>query len=298
MFGFNYQKPGKGVNKRDPNQPKISIFFELLGRKLFNLLKVNLWYLLTAIPTFLVAMVIAGIVTSPIIDSSMDGLKAALSLNGNHISEGEFLRNIFLVDMILRVFIALVFTVFIGHGPTTAGITYILRNYSREEHSWLFSDWWQHTKANAGQAILVWLIDVLVFLMVVVAVRFYVMSGGAMILLAGLLVVIYLIYLMMHFYIYQLMITFKNSLKNIFKNAFILTMEKSPRNLLMFFILFLVHILLPFMAVLNGWGMKFWLVFVLLEVLILVSVSLFMVNFFVYTQLERYIKEDSEENSL
>ena len=298
MFGFNYQKPGKGVNKRDPNQPKISIFFELLGRKLFNLLKVNLWYLLTAIPTFLVAMVIAGIVTSPIIDSSMDGLKAALSLNGNHISEGEFLRNIFLVDMILRVFIALLFTVFIGHGPTTAGITYILRNYSREEHSWLFSDWWQHTKANAGQAILVWLIDVLVFLMVVVAVRFYVMSGGAMILLAGLLVVIYLIYLMMHFYIYQLMITFKNSLKNIFKNAFILTMEKSPRNLLMFFILFLVHILLPFMAVLNGWGMKFWLVFVLLEVLILVSVSLFMVNFFVYTQLERYIKEDSEENSL
>jgi len=60
MFRYNYDKPGKGVNKRDTNQSRISIFFELLWRKFWKLCKVNMFYLITSIPTFIVTVIIMG----------------------------------------------------------------------------------------------------------------------------------------------------------------------------------------------------------------------------------------------
>ena len=34
MFFYDYSKPGKGVNKRDPNQTPIFTFFDILHIKL------------------------------------------------------------------------------------------------------------------------------------------------------------------------------------------------------------------------------------------------------------------------
>lgn len=56
MFFGNYSKPGKGVNKRDPNQPRIQVFFDILPRKVWSLIKLNILYLLTSIPFFIVTM--------------------------------------------------------------------------------------------------------------------------------------------------------------------------------------------------------------------------------------------------
>ncbi len=68
VFFNNYSKPGKGVNKRNPEQPSIQVFYDVLPRKLWDLFKLNVLYLLTAIPFFIVTMIIAGAVSSPIID--------------------------------------------------------------------------------------------------------------------------------------------------------------------------------------------------------------------------------------
>ena len=42
MFFNNYSKPGKGVNKRNPEQPRMQIFFDVLPRKLWDLLKLHI----------------------------------------------------------------------------------------------------------------------------------------------------------------------------------------------------------------------------------------------------------------
>ena len=111
MFFNNYEKPGKGVDKREPNQPRIQIYFDILPRKMWSLFKLNILYLLTIAPFFLITMLVAGVISSAIVNTSV--------LN---ISEAS-------LDTILRVILAYVFMVFLGQGPTTAGYTYVVQRF-------------------------------------------------------------------------------------------------------------------------------------------------------------------------
>jgi uncharacterized membrane protein YesL len=199
-------------------------------------------------------------------------------------------------DMAIRFILALGFTIFLGQGPTTAGITYILRNYAREEHAWLLSDWWQHTKSNFWQAMVVWIIDLIVVVVLATAFRFYAGMGGPMIYLSGIVIVVSIVYVMMHFYIYQLMVTFKNSIRHIFKNALILTLEKSPRNMLMLVVLLVIHIGIPYIGLMKQWTLKAWTIFGAIEILYMIALSGFITNFFVYPQLERYINAEESND--
>ncbi len=296
MFGYNYARPGKGVNKRDPNQSKISIFFEILFRKLGDLCKVNLIYLIVSIPTFIVTMICMGVVSGRIVNAVIPAIAKILELPVVDMSNPELLNLAVKIDLIIRVCFAYLFTIFLGQGPVTAGYTYILRNYGREEHAWMFSDWFEHTRKNFLQSLLVWLIDLVVFCLFVIAISVYMQLGGFLVYLAGLLSGIFLIYVMIHFYVYQLMITFKNSIKDIFRNAFIMTMQKAPRNVLLLLILLAVHVGVPVLGLLLGWDGKNWIIFFAAEVLILAAVSGFTTNFFVYPQLEKYIKADKEQS--
>lgn len=299
MFKIDYNKPGKGVNKRDPNKPRISIFFELLFRKLWRLIKVNMLYMITAIPTFLVTMLLMGFFSSRITNALMPVLAEVMGVSASDMSNPEFVSQVLMLDVIIRVVFAFLFTLFLGQGPATAGITYILRNYAREEHAWMLSDWWQHTKSNFRQSLVIWIIDLIVVCMLVVAFDFYSKLGGAASYLIYVIIFISIVYLIMHFYIYQLMITFENSIKNIFRNAFVLAMQRGPQNLLILLILVALHIGIPYIGLMSGWTMGAWLIFAALEVFLLVAVSGFMVNFFVYPQLEIHIKafeEKAEKN--
>lgn len=295
MFGNNYVRPGKGVNKRDPNQSRISIFFELLFRKLGELCKVNIAYLIVCIPTFVLTMICMSVVSGRIVQAALPAIAKILELPAVDMSNPELLRLAVKIDLIIRVWFAFLFTVFLGQGPVTAGYTYILRNYGREEHVWLFSDWFEHTRKNFLQSLLVWVIDIVAFCIIVIAVSTYIELGGAATYLAGLVSGIFLLYVMMHFYIYQLMITFKNSIKDIFRNALIMAMQKTPRNLLLLLILFAVHVGVPVLGLFLGWEGKNWLIFLAVEVLILAAVSGFTTNFFVYPQLEEYINAAKED---
>lgn len=296
MFGYNYNKPGKGVNKRDPNQPRISIFFELLFRKLWDLCKVNLFYILTAIPTFIVTMIVVGILSSRITEAAIPLVANALELPRDDLSNPLMVSMVVKLDVVIRMLFAFLFTVFLGQGPVTAGITYVLRNYGREEHVWFFSDWWKNTRTNFRQALIVWVIDLAVFCIFTVSIGVYLTIGGAISYLVGVVIAVCLVYLMMHFYIYQLMITFENSLVAICRNAFVLAMQRLPQNLLMLLILLTVHIGLPIMGIMIGWKGVTWVLFLGAEVLILLAASGFMTNFFIYPQLQQYIKESKQED--
>ena len=53
FLGFgNFQKPGKGVKKNEPEKKRFFQFFELFFRKLTKLIQLNLLYLLFCIPNW------------------------------------------------------------------------------------------------------------------------------------------------------------------------------------------------------------------------------------------------------
>ncbi len=302
MFGFNYAKPGKGVERRDPNKKRIAVFFEIFFRKFWGLCKANLLYVICCIPAFVVMIFVSGILTSGITDYFTPIIAQSFGSGPADVLNGVVELQVAFFDMVLRTFVALLFTVFFGAGPVTAGLTYILRNYAREEHVWLISDMWQRTKSNFGQALVVWVTDVLAFVVLTIAFKFYLGIPGPMSYLAGLIGFVSLVFIMMHFYIYQLMVTFELKLKDLYKNSLLLVFAEAPKNLAIFVAMVLIHIIIPYFGTVMGNMPLFMPIFLLLEVVVLLAASGFMSNFFVYSTVEKFIeatqKKDSTDNEI
>lgn len=291
MFKNGYMKEGKGVERRDPDKPKIMVFFELLFRKLWRLCKLNLLYLVTCIPTFAVLLILAGLVSNRITHISIPMIAETLGIAVSDTANINFSELVAMLDMVIRVAVAFIVTVFWGMGPATAGYTYILRNYAREEHAWLLSDFFGKAKQNFGQALVVWIVDMIFLAVTAVAFMFYVSQQGAIRYLAYVIVSVVIVYTVMHFYIYLCMITFKLKIKELLKNSLIFALLEAPKNLLILLVLTVVHIVIPYLAARLAWSISFWIVFIILELFILVAASGFMVNFWVYPTIEKYIIE-------
>ena len=52
MFGKNYNKPGKGIQKDEPTKKGIALFIDILVREFWNLVGLNLIFIITSIPIF------------------------------------------------------------------------------------------------------------------------------------------------------------------------------------------------------------------------------------------------------
>lgn len=272
FFGIgDYTKEGKGVDKNAPKKRGLFAFFELFFRKFWRLIKLNLLYILACLPTAVVVFLLGGYLSGAVLDSAKGLLEENATLS-------------VLLDLGIRLYFVLIFSVFWGMGPVTCGYTYVLRNYSREEHSWMLSDFWQHTKDNFKQSLAVWGIDILAFVVMFCSYSFYSAQSGVMFYLRYLILCIFMIYTFMHFYIYQMIITFKLSLKDVYRNSLLLALGKLPKNLLIFVVLAAVHVAAPYAVILASGGVPApLLVFVLLEVLILPAFSAFAQNFCVYS---------------
>ncbi len=200
MGFFNqYQKEGKGVSKNEKT-PRPILFFQIYFRKFWNLILINMIYVLFCLP----------IVTI---------------------------------------------------GPATAGITKILRNYAREEHAFLWADFIETFKKNFKQAFLFSLIELGVFTFLILdLLTLHNLTNRIMMTLSLAAILLSLtVCVFMHYYVYNMMITFKLTIKQLLKNAFIFCWAGFLRNLLMTIAIAGVTFLL--MKYLNPIGMLFVLVF-------------------------------------
>ncbi len=298
FFGIgDFTKEGKGVEKDAPKKRGIFAFFELFFRKFWRLCKLNVLYLLACIPTAAVVFIAAGVVSSTIVNNSTEILAQAVGMTTPDMGNAEFVKSIAIVDIVIRCMLTLLFTVLWGMGPVTAGFTYILRNYSREEHAWLWSDFWQYTKENFKQSIIVWIVDLVAMPMMFIAFMFYSKAQGAIMYLKYLMCAMMFVYTAMHFYIYPMMVTFKLSVKDLYRNALLFAFGKLPINIFVFAVLLFLHIGIPYIAIMKAGGASIisLLVYVLLELVIFVSMSGFIVNFSIYPTLKKYMIIDTEK---
>ena len=279
MFFNNYNKPGPGVEKRDPNTPRIKVFWEIFPRKLWDLFKLNILYIVASLPFIFVTMLVAGIISLPLIN----GISSTLSS-----------KELVAYDIFIRGAVAFLFMVFVGLGPTTAGFTYIIREYACERHSWGISDFFKACKTNFKQSILMWIIDLAVLYVFAVAVRFYGQSGNTAFQYIILLATI--IYIMMHIYIYQIMITFDLPSKHILKNSFLLTMGRAPVNLLIFLCNIIVYMIIPVSFVMSKEGPLTTAIVLFSEILFFPSITNFITSFYIMPILEKYISNDKHQS--
>ena len=145
LFG-NYQRPGPGVDKNAPQKSRFFYFFELAWRKIWQLIQLNLIYVLFMLPTF-VMLIWIGNVVFYMFDQQMG----------------------FSYLPLLPLCLLLALTMLLA-GPATAGLTYVLRNMVREKGIFLWSDFIDSFKKNWGKSALVGVLDVIAALLFSIAI--------------------------------------------------------------------------------------------------------------------------------
>ncbi|MDP4183346.1 MAG: DUF624 domain-containing protein [Bacillota bacterium] len=265
LFNFiNYNKPGPGVQKNEPPKPRVIVFFKIYSRKLWNLIKLNILFSLFNIPALL-SIFVLFVVFSGIFQGLFKG-------------ETSLISSLFFPLSALFLCVPVITT-----GPAQAGFTYVLRNYSRQEHAFIWSDFKEHALKNFKQGLLISIIDFLVTLLVFIDISIYANSGMKSLLVSiseYIIALLFMIYLMMHLYIYPMLVTFKLSLRHIYKNAFIFAMVNLIPNagiLLLCFVLSAIPFL--FFPVMSYTLFPF----------ITLSTIGFITNFYAYPILEKYM---------
>lgn len=223
MAGFfrNFSRAGKGVAKDAPDKKRFILFFEILWRKLWQIIGINIIYFIIILP--LMAYVLVFIMQSV-------GIEAA-DLAGNTLfTIFAYILNLPPFFMWLLVGLSAVL-----YGPATCGLTYILRNYTRQEHAWTFSDFFDRAKQNFKQGLLAGIIDIALVLScsMYVAMDTTALTGAQWYLVTFkyIALIVFVIYFIMRFYIYTLIVTFDMSFKAIIKNAWIFVILGFFRNL-------------------------------------------------------------------
>ncbi|HEX3029926.1 MAG TPA: hypothetical protein VHT34_11635 [Clostridia bacterium] len=267
FFGFfDYSKPGIGISKDEPKKTGIFLFFELYFRKFWNLMKLNLLFSIFNIP----ALVISFIATGFYFNSSFSKDPAQ-----------EFGMRILFTCMFLGLTL-------ITTGPAQAGMTYILRNFVKEEPSFLWWDFRDTAKSNFKQSSIICLIDIFFTSMFGISINLYNHLSNTyhyMFIFIPMVLLAFIIFVIMHLYIYPMLVTFELTIKQIYKNAFLFAISKLLPNLGIV-ILCLLVVWLSF---------SYWVIGLILFPLITTSTVGFIVNFYVNPILKKYMMDEPDE---
>ena len=272
---FNYSKPGPGISKDAPKKKGIFLYFEILARKFTKLFTLNFLYFLCSLPMIILYFLVFLFVTPNLFNSSQTDMESLA-----------------LMELILSLFLSLLFTVTLGSGPASAAMAYVMRQYSREEHVWLPSSFFDKMKENFKQELIVAIVDLIFAFVCPFAVIFYLNQyfvTGSMVWFALLLLiaVFSFLFMTMHYYIHQLIVTFDNKLKDIYKNAMLFAMSTVFQNILL--TIFVVGLLFTIFNFLNP------IFSIILSALILVALLRFPIEFFAHNAIRKTIKYETEE---
>lgn len=250
FFGmFNYAKEGPGVAKDAPKKRTFFAFMEIYGRKFWKLAMAGLLWAITCIP----------IVT---------------------------------------------------RGWADAGLTFITRNFSREKHAFIKEDFIDIIKKNRKNALIIGIINNIVtgiFIFNLIFTLRHVFPGVMLLfgwtpeqvkalgeldtmglILMALSLIGYITFTWMKYYIPFLMITFKLSIKQVYKNAFLFAASNMKVNLLISVILIAIYILLLFVLMLFPYAMVAVLL-LMLSLTILPAFRSFLIQYSIFPAIKRLI---------
>ena len=223
---FNYDKPGPGVEKDAPRKKGVFLFFELLGRNFRKLVLANMLYFAVSLPVSVLYFIISLLFMTAVLP---DGVMTV-----------GFMQ--------FTVIMTLLLVVLWGTGPVSSGYTYILRNAAREEHTFLASDFFQKSKESFLHGLVFLIVDIVMLIAFSTSVLTYgklsEQEGGIYVLLFVLAGVMIVFYTIMHFYLYEMEVTFKDGILRLYKNAFLMAFATLPMCLLIGAIIVIISLVL------------------------------------------------------
>lgn len=236
---FYYGKAGQADYTPD-QMPKnrFQLFFEMLRIHFSGMMGINLVYLLFCIPALLWTLINFSVLIS--------GAEAADYLDQARYS----ILPMYLLGMVPCLGIA---------GIGAPGLMYVLRNWSRDQHSFMMSDFKDNVKANWKNGVLVGLLNGFLSLAAYVGFVFYGQQAAQSVffIIPQMLVLIMAVcWWMMNMIIYPMMVTYDMKFSQLVRNSLIICIARLPWALLtllgsilpVFIVLFVVGSIYGYLA--------------------------------------------------
>ena len=220
MNSFYYGKSGKG-DYTPENLPtnRWQLFWEMLRVRLSALVRLNLMYVVPWLPTMIVLMIGAlSFLTS--LNNMVD--------SGEMIAVGELLGGVVAPTLLLLVPCITI------TGPFTSGVCYVTRNWARDEHAFIWSDFKDAVKENWKQSLVISFITSLVPLMLYVCWNFYgsmANSNAFMVVPQVLTMMIGLMWCLGVTYFHPLIVSYKLRLRDVMRNGLLLSVARLPMSI-------------------------------------------------------------------
>lgn len=227
LFRFNYDKPGKGVDKDAPEKKGFFLYWELIFDRISKHLSLNLFWALLSLIWIVVLYMFAPLditwlediakATAEQIGTDAQTLSSTLSL---------VIRIMFVTEIILLW----------GSGPASAMYAYVARCFTRRDPVWIVSDGFDKFKENFKQSFILMILDFVLLWLGSNAILFYynlyMQSHNAIwMFICSVTAMVAVLYTWAHFYIYQFMVTFEGSLFSHLKNSMLFAIANLPMNL-------------------------------------------------------------------
>lgn len=232
-----YGKAGKrDYTENDMPKTRISLFFMVLKDHFFDLIKVNLLQIVFWLPFIIWTYVNLAAVYNLDVQTILAGENGTLDLLGA-------------ISGYLMIWLAGLIPCLAITGPSSAGAAYIMRNWARDQHTFLFSDFKDAFKSNWKQAIGVSAIISLLPIVLYTCVTYYgnlARGNKFMILPLVLVLCASFVFILMIPLLYPLIVGYELKFRYIFKNAILLSIACLPQMLLARFVTAIPAILLVY----------------------------------------------------
>ena len=245
MNNYYYGKSGKGdFRKEDMPETRWQLFWDTLRTRLSGLCRLNLLYMLIFLPTIIVLamgylnllnalnMVMAahdGNLVEMMTEQAQEGQEVTITEE----QEAE-LAEINPADLIesslFRLLLWLIPCIAIT-GPFTAGLCYVTRNWARDEHAFIWSDFKDAVKENWKHSLVLSIITSVLPIILYVSWKFYgnmAATNALMIVPQVLVILIGIIWSLCITYMHPLQVTYELKFKDIIRNGLLLGVARLP----------------------------------------------------------------------
>lgn len=229
MNSYYYGKAGKGdYGKDDLPKNRWQLFLEMLRVRFAGLFRMNIMTLVAWLPVmYVLARLVSGLLNIAGLISEVELDMAAATADQLEVYKN---RQPLMNGIILQHLLWLVPAVAIT-GPFQAGMAYVTRNWARDEHAFVWSDFKDAFLQNWKQALPISLITGLVPLVIFVSYQFYgQMAGRSLFFVVPqmLSLVLGLVWMLGLVFFYPLMVTYKLSFRTLLKNGLLLALGRLP----------------------------------------------------------------------
>ena len=222
MNNFYYGKSGKGdYRKEDLPKNRWELFWEMLRVRFAALFRLNLMYMVVWLPTMIVLLMGGMSIVTGLTDETMQSAEALAEWRTS-------------VQGIISSTLVLLIPCIAITGPCTAGVCYVTRNWARDEHAFIWSDFKDAVKDNWKQALVISIITGFMPIIVYVCWNFYgeqAAQMGFMVVPQILTAMLGMIWVLALSFFYPLRVSYKLKMKELFRNGFLLAVGRFPQTI-------------------------------------------------------------------